>query len=176
MARKLISKLLLSSKVFNFLLFLPFLMLASVFFIGILKDDPVGYFAFGLILATIFCDLLVIFGIFSTHKFLKYSCFTWVLFCLICLIYPVLFRLDLSNPHSAIASEYSMLILSFPSGIVSSVVHYQLGGKLEGVMSMVLSWGLFAIAGFLQWFVLMPKIIMFIKNKFGKNNAVRRTP
>ena len=54
-----------------------------------------------------------------------------------------------------------MLILSFPAGLVVSLVHFTLGVALSitietSNLSLILEWGAYFLLGYFQWFKLVP--------------------
>lgn len=57
-----------------------------------------------------------------------------------------------------------MLILSFPTGLVVSAVHYALGAGFSitiqtSYLSLALEWAAYFVLGYLQWFKLVPYFI-----------------
>lgn len=59
-------------------------------------------------------------------------------------------------------------VLNFPIGIVVSYLLYLMGPNLQFIVPMEMSgyfsWFLFGLAGYIQWFVLVPKLYSRFRN------------
>ena len=153
-----------------YLIFLlaPFAILVCILFIGFVQNDPVGYFSFGLLVSAVVCNLAIVVALFLRQKHRRLAGYVWVAISVICLVHPFITGLDLKGPHAAYAVEYAMLILSFPSGILSSVFHYFWGGQFHGVSYIFLTWLLFFVLGAAQWFLVLPKIVQYVQYRIKK--------
>ena len=61
-----------------------------------------------------------------------------------------------------IAYTYLMLFLTFPAGLLVALVLAAVGASVSlptGFIFALISWPLFVILGYLQWFVLLPKTV-----------------
>jgi len=80
-------------------------------------------------------------------------------------LFVTLYGFD-GKPYSDfwILSTWLMLILSFPAGLVVSLVHMALGTGFSitvktSYLSLVLEWVVYFVLGYLQWFKLLPYLI-----------------
>jgi len=87
-----------------------------------------------------------------------------------------------SKPNSDIwiFLTWLMLILSFPAGLVVSLVHMALGVGLSitiktSYLSLALEWGGYFVLGYLQWFKLIPWLIEKFRSYRKKTRPVENT-
>jgi len=74
------------------------------------------------------------------------------------------------NSDIGIFYSWSMLILSFPAGLIVSALYVVMYDVFSIViqtsyLSIIIDWSLFFILGYLQWFVLIPALIKKYKSK-----------
>jgi len=143
---------------------IPFFVLLGAGVIGLFTKEFDGYISFGFFTATFFCVPILAFELIKSRNFFSTTSFIlWFSFSTLSLAFPFMLGMDVTSQGAVSVSEYSMLILSFPLGILSSLVHYQFAPTLTGYQSFFLTWSLFAILGFIQWFILLPWVVIFIK-------------
>jgi len=69
-----------------------------------------------------------------------------------------------------------MLILSFPAGLVVSLVHFTLGAGFSitiktSYLSLALEWTAYCLLGYLQWFKLAPYLFVKLRDFSKKKKA-----
>jgi hypothetical protein len=147
--------------------FLPYILLCLSIVIGLFTKEFVGYVSFGLFIAALSSIPIMIIDLLKRPNFFsKESLVLWGSFIFISILFPVIFKLDLSIPDSMMVTEYTMLALSFPFGLLSSIFHYQL--EVEGIKLLIFTWGSFAILGFFQWFIILPLLKRIFTNQWQK--------
>ena len=110
-------------------------------------------------------------GLNQMKFFLK---FIWLLLSVLVLVLSLYFFEVKQSQDSEIFLIYAMLVLSFPLGLLASLIlslYSFLNGAIAGIsiLVLVLEWLMFLLFGWIQWFVLIPKAIHFVK-KFRKES------
>ena len=98
----------------------------------------------------------------------------WFSINLIILIYAIyLYQID---KDGAIVFAYLMFLVSFPLGFavpfvficMDTCVGYDINMHYDSfpiVIDIFIPWVLFLIAGYLQWFIILPKILKYFRSK-----------
>jgi hypothetical protein len=104
------------------------------------------------------------------NRFWRAIAILWMIACISLLVHTLLLR---NAPPRAFGDaeeveELSMVILSFPASLVGFLPFRGLGPNyLENdPRSIVLGWLIFFVTGCLQWFVLVPVVVRWIRCKF----------
>lgn len=101
----------------------------------------------------------------------------WVSICVMVLFAATYFYFIGNIDGMQIFLGYSMLMLSFPVGygavILAGIGYFALyqiaGGTVAEFMYLPLFWGVFFVAGYWQWFVVIPYLTARFKKRYGKN-------
>jgi hypothetical protein len=89
----------------------------------------------------------------------------WTLCAFLVLLVTLVAYDGTPNSDAEILLGYAMLALSFPSGLIIAIAYGLLGRVIYAVSghvfttsyaSIIVVWLIFSIAGYLQWFVLLP--------------------
>ena len=92
----------------------------------------------------------------------KYLSFLWIISAS-CLIFYYNYK-GVSDPEYLLSLIFIMSILTFPLGLIATLVGYGALAAWElGTFGEILIWISFIAIGYFQWFVLLPKLI--IRNK-----------
>jgi len=105
------------------------------------------------------------------HLNFKFS--IWLFLNIIILIYSLYLRY--LDPDGAIIFAYIMYIISFPLGFIvpfvfvciDKCIKYDINifyRNFPILVDIIIPWFLFVIVGYIQWFVIFPKIYAFLKN------------
>lgn len=134
-------------------------------------DEPLGNAAFGLLVSAVLVNGPLLLSLFLSAKQRIISRLVWGAVAVGCL---VLVEVALSNYQSAglggadIIVSYTMNALSFPIGWVVTALLYALGhsglepplqGQLPRELGLFVYWALYLVAGYFQWFKLLPYAI-----------------
>jgi len=97
----------------------------------------------------------------------------WLTLCVAVLIFAIVQR-DIHDMD--IAYTYFMLFLSFPAGLIFAGVVAALSTIAlylpDGLMGAFITWPPFVVLGYLQWFVLLPEIVRWLRRT--SDRAVER--
>ena len=103
---------------------------------------------------------------------------TWLVLALLLLLFTVLVFDGTPNSDADIVLGYGLLILTFPIGLLVSVVEGFAGRAAFHVMglnstttflSLGATWLIYAVIGYLQWFVFIPWAICKLREKNDKS-------
>lgn len=90
----------------------------------------------------------------------------WLVVAFLCLAYvQYILRSPASDAQTAAGSVLVliMLILTFPAGYIAigfiMLYSFVMPGRAMGPLDVVVFWSVFAVAGYLQWFKLLPYLI-----------------
>lgn len=143
-----------------------YIVFLCAFIVGHVLGEPVGYSAFGLLLTAVLCVLQIVIETLKNPIYFRFRRFCqWLSVAVVGLIFSGFLYSLKGTPDSFFVSEYSMLVLSFPLGVLSSFVHYSILNPFSGFSSLVVSWLIFVFFGALQWFIVFPAIV----KKIGRN-------
>jgi hypothetical protein len=155
--------------IFNLIIVFILILIASSLAYGIYTKEVRGYFIFSLFISGIFCNVVIIFSYFINRRVLQLLKFSWlgiafcVLFSAIAFVNP---NHNDANRDIGLIIGYPMAFLSFPSGPIASISLSYTGSRPSSFYAgNIYDWGVFLIAGYLQWFVLLPFLISKIRNK-----------
>lgn len=98
--------------------------------------------------------------------------FIWVVIALLVLSISLYAYDGKSYSDIWIFLTWSMLILSFPAGLLVSMTHFLLGQffsltVMTSYVSLTLEWAVYFSLGYLQWFILLPYLFKKIRNAKG---------
>jgi hypothetical protein len=108
-------------------------------------------------------------------KLLKFIRFGWVILCLFVLCISFYYSSDDPKNDIEIFLIWSMVALSFPSGFVVALVFtfliILLGDSPNTMLDsaylfIFVTWFAYFVVGYLQWFILVPKLVKWIKKKW----------
>lgn len=108
---------------------------------------------------------------------LKFIKIVWIIICILVLFTSFYYFDDDPKNDIDIFLIWSMLVLSFPSGYVVAGIFTSIAILLVEFEDITLStsyflifinWLAYFIAGYFQWFVWVPKLIKWGKDKMGK--------
>ena len=118
-------------------------------------------------------------------KFLQIIKVSWVVLCILVLLRTLVYTYKYSSAEIALFGGMLMTALSFPAGYLIGVILGAVAQLLDNVFSLTFfdsnspvagyfaiffTWGILFIAGYLQWFILLPFIVnklRALKNKIG---------
>ena len=100
----------------------------------------------------------------------KLIAFTWLVACLGVLLFAYIQR-DIHD--MPIAVIWLLLFLTFPIGIfagplavlLNPLINSTLGLNYDPFGEMLVHWVIFVLVGYLQWFILIPKLFNYVLNK-----------
>jgi drug/metabolite transporter (DMT)-like permease len=136
-------------------------------------EEGLGNAAFGLLVIAVLVNASVITSYFLDAKYQTASQVVWLLAAVGCLALVLVVSAK-DHPDALKDADtvllYVMFALSFPLGLVAAVLTpalYTLADVWHGLIYLVLLWVALVVAGYLQWFKLMPYLI-------GKLRALRK--
>ena len=100
----------------------------------------------------------------------------WLLACVLVLALTLIYR-GPEYRDAGVALFLTMMGLSFPSGWLSLVLLKLLEmlklfdiGKATELQTILIAWVTLFVLGYLQWFVLVPPVVRWLRKKFGNNS------
>lgn len=129
------------------------------------REEELGNVAFGLLVTAILVNASVVTSYFLDAKYQTASQVVWLLAAVGCLALALVVS---SKDHPDALKDadtvllYVMFALSFPLGLVVAVLTpalYTLADIWHGLIYLVLLWVALVVAGYLQWFKLVPYLI-----------------
>lgn len=115
----------------------------------------------------------------------KFSRLFWFGLCVLVLVMTMYGGSSPENRDIDIVMVWLMLVLSFPSGYVVSVLYFAVAllsprqefPPVSNVyLGLLLTWLGFFVAGYLQWFVLVPAAIRKIRQRLHRSSAAPPAP
>lgn len=149
---------------------------------GWVAGDVAGYLAFGLLMSAAPCDAAIVVAAFEGPAWLSRSRSVWLVVSVAELLFALV-AFDAAHPDAyrdmGMVVGFTMGALSFPVGLVSPILLWGAGSVASGIPSLLgvrppggaaefylavaSTWLSFAALGYLQWFVLVPRMVRRVR-------------
>ena len=141
-------------------------------------------FAFALLVMSVLLDLAVMSSYGSSLKMQQFARKTWLVVAVVCLAFAqYLLTLNYTDANKAADTVLipSMLILTFPAGILSlgMIILYSivlLPHRGVNSLDVALIWLVFFVVGYLQWFKLIPLLVAKLRTKRRNGSKIQGPP
>ncbi len=150
------------------------IILAAMPVLGSLHAELAGNLAFGFLIGSALLDLSIVVGYKVGMESVQIAKVGWIGFGVVILGFA-LYRFDgKSNSDIAVFLAWAMLVHSFPVGLLVSLlfagISYVLYNSFSvdlkvGYLYLLVVWFIFFVAGYFQWFKLLPSLIDKFRSK-----------
>lgn len=130
-------------------------------------EDIRGNLAYALMIASVLVDVSVVLTYASTAAIQRVACVAWSVLAL-GILALALYIISLNDPEAFKAADtvliVTMSILTFPASLLSYGVAFiysvlLTGNRETSAVDLLAYWALFAVAGYMQWFWLIPRVL-----------------
>jgi hypothetical protein len=130
---------------------------------GIADGEVAQTATFSILVASVLANVCTVISYWAGTKSARLARVSWLSLTVVALaVALVLFRVGQEDANTVLA--YAMVVLTFPVGfIVGPMVGFLL--PWGGLGSLIGYWVVSAIVGYLQWFVILPRLIASLRGK-----------
>lgn len=152
-----------SGKAFLVIWLLTLLAVMAIGVTGIIDHEIAEALAISAMVSGVLANICTIISYWSGAKSRLLAQFTWLALAVIALG-SVLVLLNAGQKDADTILAYAMLVLSFPLGfIIGPMVGPML--SWDSSSSISIYWGICVVVGYLQWFVILPRVVAAMRGK-----------